>query len=237
MNLADDYMGPSPSSDRFLDLSVRLRGPAVEPLDEIFRADWQFAAHEALGPARTFVPATLGTTPVYVVPSGPDAPSDPLYDTLLTSIFRAERRFWVATPYFVPDQPLVKALSLAAHRGIDVRIVVPSVSNHRLADLVAAPILRELAADGVVVERLPRMLHAKAFLVDDRLAAIGSANFDMRSLFLDYEITLLFPAELDVARLSAWFESTVRGASTVLPATGWARSQIENVARLLAPLV
>jgi cardiolipin synthase len=235
MNLADEYMGPEPTPRRFRDLSVLLRGSQVAALDAIFRADWEFAGGReppALGPDS---PSNAG---IRVVPSGPDCPTDAIYDALLTAIFRAEHRFWVATPYFVPDEGLTRALEVAARRGVDVRIVVPDRSNHRLADFAAAPSLRDVAASGGKVQRfMPGMLHAKAVLVDDALAIVGSANFDMRSLFLDYEVVLFFTGAPEVARLSAWFEATLDATRSGPSPSGRLRTQLERMCRLIAPLI
>jgi cardiolipin synthase len=237
MNLADEYMGPSAREDRWRDLALILTGEAAHVLDAVFRADWEFASGVALPPAS---PTTLrgdGAAPIRVVPSGPDALSDPLYDALLTGIFRAERRFWIATPYFVPDDTLVKALVLAVRRGVDVRVIVPAVSNHLLADLGGAPPLRELRAAGATVRRLDRMLHAKAMLVDDVQAVIGSANFDMRSLFLDYEVALFLSGRREIGELGAWFDEIMQCPAVDGPDSGWIRSRVEGVVRLVAPLL
>jgi cardiolipin synthase len=236
MNLADEYMGRAPREDRWRDLSLLLVGEAARVLDALFRADWEFASGESLA-APSHPKGDGSTFPVRLVPSGPDAPSDPIYDALLTGIFRAERRFWVATPYFIPDEALVKALILAVRRGVDVRIVVPAVSNHLLADLGAAPSLRQLREAGANVRRLDRMLHAKAVLVDDAQAVIGSANFDMRSLFLDYEIAVFFSEPREVQHLKEWFEETMRYPAVDVPASGWMRSRVEGIVRLVAPLL
>ena len=236
MNLADEYMGPERSETRWTDLSVLVRGEAVAALDAIFCSDWEFATKQRL--ARLESTTVAGPLPVRVVGSGPDVPTDPIYDAILTAVFRAERRLWIATPYFVPDEPLVRALAIAARGGVDVRIVVPARSNHALADLVAAPYLRDLVIAGVDVRMFrPGMLHAKTMLVDDSVAVVGSANFDMRSLFLDYEIALFFSGPLEVARLATWFDTAAVGIDPSLRRAGWFRSRVEEVARLLAPLM
>lgn len=233
MNLGRDYMGPEPEL-RFRDLSVLIDGPAVESLENVFHADFAFASGQP-APEDVAVPATGDT---HVVPSGPDAPEDAIYDALLNALFRAERRFWVATPYFVPDEGLSRALEIAVRRGVDVRVVVPRKSNHGLADLAAAPSLRELQAAGGAVHRyVPGMLHAKAVLVDDSLAVVGSANFDMRSLFLDYEIALFFRGASEVGQLARWFEETMRDTQIGAPRSGRVKAQLEQVCRMLAPLI
>ena len=235
MNLADEYMGPAPSDARWRDLSILVSGQVVAKLDHVFRADWKFACGEklsALGPS-----GDLGPIPVSVVPSGPDAATDPIYDAILTAVFRAEHRVWVATPYFVPDEPLLRALGIAARRGVDVRLVVPAHSNHALADLAAAPYLRDLALAGVAGWRHEKMVHAKAMVTDGTLAVVGSANFDMRSLFLDYEIALFLSGPGEIARLAAWFEETLAHAAPGPPPAGPVRAQLESVVCLLSPLI
>jgi cardiolipin synthase len=237
MNLADEYMGPTESKKRWRDLSLRISGAPVLALDAIFRADWRYATKEILEPQTPGL-ALAGEIPLELIPSGPDVPEDPLYDALLTALFRAEKRFWVATPYFIPDDSLLRGLAVAARRGVDVRIVVPARSNHHLADLVAAPYLRELAETGVDIERyLPGMLHAKAVLVDDKIAVVGSANFDMRSLFLNYEVALFFTGKAEIDRLEQWFQAMAPHTEKGMPSVGRVRRRVEEVARLVAPLL
>jgi cardiolipin synthase A/B len=218
-----------------------IEGQPVATLDTIFRTDWRFAAGSDLAPAQDRTPATV-TQPLHgpltqVVPSGPDRPDDSLYDVIMQAVFGARERVWIATPYFVPDDSLYKALELATRRGIDVRIVVPARSNHRLADLVAGSLLRDLGAAGADVRLYgPGMLHAKALLVDDTVALVGSANFDLRSLYLDYEVALLLYGQAEARWLATWFEATCASATRGVPVAGRIVSKVQVLARLLAPL-
>ncbi|MGB7327992.1 MAG: phospholipase D-like domain-containing protein, partial [Rubripirellula sp.] len=142
-----------------------------------------------------------------------------------------------ATPYFVPDDALVDALKFASLRGIDVRILVPEKSNHWFSDIAAGALLRELAESGVGVYRFqPRMLHAKAMLVDHTVAAVGSANFDMRSLFLNYEIVQFLYAADDIQQLHAWFETKFIESEFGIPTPTVARSVSEGIARAFSPM-
>ncbi|HWZ93358.1 MAG TPA: phospholipase D-like domain-containing protein, partial [Polyangiaceae bacterium] len=232
MNLGQEYMGPSPDPRRWRDLSLLVSGEAVSELDAVVCADWAFACAESLSPAAKSEPGAIN---VQVVPSGPDSESDPIYDADLTAIFRAEHRIWIATPYFVPDEALVRALVIAVRRGVDVRVVTPERSNHLLSDLASGSCLRDLSAAGVGIFRFAKMLHAKTLLVDDDLAVVGSANFDMRSLFLNYEIALFFSGPAEVRRLSQWFEDTFVETSSGPPRAGVVRAALDDVARLVAP--
>lgn len=232
MNLGGEYMGPRPDPRRWRDLSLLIEGEAVSELDQIVCADWQFTCSEILRPAGRAKP---GAIPVQVMPSGPDSESDPIYDADLTAIFRAERRIWIATPYFVPDETLLRALMIAARRGVDVRVVTPERSNHLISDLASSSCLRDLSKAGVVIHRFRQMLHAKTLLVDDLLAVVGSANFDMRSLFLNYEIALFFSGQSEVERLSRWFAETFVGTSLGPPQPRRFGNVLGDVARLIAP--
>ncbi len=118
----------------------------------------------------------------------------------------ARRRILAVTPYFVPDANLVMALTLAARRGVLVDLVLPARSNHRLADVARHRPLRDLAAAGARLWSEPYMQHAKAIVIDDQLALAGSANLDLRSLFLNYELMVAFYEPADVVRFAAWIE-------------------------------
>ncbi|MEI9935966.1 MAG: phospholipase D-like domain-containing protein [Pseudomonadota bacterium] len=234
MNLGHEYLGPTPDPARWRDLSLLVVGAAVAELDAVFRADWEFACGERLSAP---VPLPAGEIELRVVPSGPDAASDPIYDADLSAIFRAERRIWIATPYFLPDEVLLRALMIAVRRGVEVRVLTPARSNHSLSDFASGSCLRDLSAAGVTIQRFRRMLHAKTLLVDDSLCVVGSANFDMRSLFLNYEIALFFSGRAEVERLSEWFAASFAECSLGPPRAGVLRAALDDAARLVAPLL
>ncbi|WP_026259753.1 phospholipase D-like domain-containing protein [Desulfobacter curvatus] len=238
-NIADEYIGPYPSEDRWTDLSFVLTGPAVRHYLEVFQSDWLFAYGEKIN----IIPPSLndsdvtGQGVVQVIPSGPDVPGDPIYDALLTAVFAAKKRFWVVTPYYIPDQTLSQALRLAALRGVDVRVVVPLRSNHLLADLARGTHLRELEKYGGKIIKYPHMVHAKVILIDESQAVVGSANMDMRSLFLNYEIVMLAYSEPDVIAVHKWVQGLIKQGSEGMQPVGIARDTVEGIARLVAPLL
>ena len=240
MNLDRRYMGPDPDPQRWRDLALVVEGPAVRDLAELFASDWKFATCEDLSLEAQPPIARLEKdgTVVEVVASGPDVPGDPLYDSLIAAFFAARARIWVVTPYFVPDETLVRALELAARRGVDVRLIVPEHSNHLTADLARGSYLHQVQnAGGQVLLFRPTMLHAKLIILDDDLTVIGSANMDIRSLFLNYEVALFLFSDRQVAATSAWMEELMRTCQCGLPLRGWGRELVENIARLLSPLL
>ena len=235
MNLATEYMGPRPDPRRWRDVILRLSGPAVADLVEVFRSDWSFTTGEGL-PAPV-VAEGCGAARVQVVASGPDTAGDALYDLLLSLAFEAVDRLWIATPYFIPDEALERALALAVRRGVDVRIIVPARSNHALTDWAGGTYLRELQDLGARIQPFVRgMMHAKAMLID-RVGIVGSANADLRSLLLDYEVAVLLGSPSEIDAMTRWFEALLVDCGSDLPTPTRSRRAVEAVGRLVAPLV
>jgi len=240
-NIGDEYIGPIHDPGRWRDLSFILEGPAVQHYLSIFRYDWQFATGRQLsGPFECAAAeaATQGSAIVQVVPSGPDVSDDPLYSSLVSAVFQAKQRLWIATPYFVPDETLAQALLLAAHRGVEVQVMVPEKSNHHLADMARGPYLRDLQKAGVrVLLYQGGMLHGKALLADEALAVIGSANFDMRSLFLNFETGLLVYSQTEIQEVSDWMADLKKDCRPGASPVGLLRDLGEGVARMMAPML
>ena len=236
-NLASAYLGPTPTESRWHDLSFLLTGPAAAHYAQIFAADWSFCAKEAIAVEPDAPTRAPGNSVVQVVPAGPDVESDALYNITLTTLFEARKRLWLVTPYFVPNATLLEGLAVAAGRGLDVRIVVPDVTNERLTDLARGPYLRDLAAVGVKVLLHKGMVHAKVVLIDARLAMVGSANFDQRSMFLNFEVMSLFYSAPEIAGVAAYVEDLLRVSQPDARPVSTTRDTIEGIARLISPLL
>jgi cardiolipin synthase len=240
-NLAAEYFTGKPLplggvAEPWIDLSFDVRGPIAADALAQFQADWELASGGRavavpLRPASASAPAR---PTAQLVPSGPDQAEDTLYSLIIEASFSARRRILAVTPYFLPDPGLLMAFTLAARRGVQVDLVLPLRSNHRLADLARPPAIRELVAAGVNVWLAPGMVHAKAVVVDEMLALAGSANLDERSLFLNYELMVAFYDPDTVRRFAEWV-GAVRAASTRVQAAPvpLARELAEGILRLL----
>jgi cardiolipin synthase len=239
-NIGAEYIGPTPLSGRWRDLAFVLEGPTVRHWEEVFCRDWEFASGEtpSLPPEETRRCEPVGQAVVQFVPSGPDMDGDALYGAILSMIFAAQRRLWVVTPYFVPDEPLCQALMLAARRGVDVRVMLPRRSNHLLADIVRGTWLRQIQqAGGLIMFYDKGMMHAKVLLMDDDTAVLGSANMDIRSLFLNYESAMFVYSPDQVENVGTWIEQQAAHCSCGIGDAGLVRTLAESVARLAAPLL
>jgi cardiolipin synthase len=238
MNLADEYMGPTCRVDRWLDVALLVDGPAVSHIHNVFRSDWAFASGDSNRNEAYALLKPVGEASLQVVASGPDVPEDTYYDAVLTALFQARERIWVATPYFIPDEAIARGLVLAVRRGVDVKLIVPQRSNHLSADIAGGSYLRQIAlAGGHVRPYTKGMLHAKVMLIDHQVAVLGSANLDMRSLFLDYEIAVFVYTHPEIVHFEKWFEELLTHCALSLPAPGRIRALAEDFGRLLAPLM
>ena len=166
---------------------------------------------------------------------------DPLYEGLISFVQEAERSIWIITPYFIPDDVLQRSLLVKARAGIDVTLIIPEKSNHRITDYARRQFLRELHSAGArVLLYQPQMLHAKAMIVDDRYAVFGSANFDLRSLFVNFEIGIAVYSLPEVAQMRAWAGELVRHSRTYKTGEStrrWTSTLAEDLSRLIAPLL
>jgi cardiolipin synthase A/B len=205
-NIASEYFEGEINKQPWIDLSFDLKGNLVRQAQWQFEQDWLFAITGSLEKLQhAKISETEVTTSVgQIIASGPDQVDDTFYSLLISSIFKSDTSIMLVTPYFVPDSAMLMALTLAARKGVEVNLVLPKKSNHRLADLSRHRALRELTFAGAKVWLLPQMIHAKVVVIDHHLAFVGSANLDQRSLFLNYELMFAFYNPADVKRFSEW---------------------------------
>jgi cardiolipin synthase len=236
-NLASEYFMDRPGMPVWLDLSFDVEGPLAALAQAQFRADWRAATGRVrftrhLPPPRHALVGPPDGALAQWVPSGPDQPDDTVYALLLTAAFHAQRRIVAITPYFVPDEALLDAWCIACRRGVQVHLIVPARSNHRLADWARERALRQLAAAGAQVWLAPGMVHAKAVVIDDGMALTGSLNLDARSLFLNYESMTAFYEREQVQWLSDWCARQIAAAQPHhARQPSWLRDIAEGVVR------
>lgn len=244
-NIDIRFMGAACDPQRFVDFNVITQGPAVAALTRTFISDWAFASRQpvrAFRSALCYQPDPVGESSVEVIASGPDVEDEPLWEALIRIVQEFQQSLTIITPYFVPDEVLFQSLLVKAHTGRRIRLVVPLRSNHPLTDIARHTYLRQLAAAGVeILFYHPRMLHAKLIIADQRVALVGSANIDMRSLFVNFEIGLLHYSPDDIASLARWAEQISADSMTYEEAQRSTSLQpnkvIERLVHLVSPLL
>ncbi len=188
-NVGDEYMGRDPEFGHWRDTHVRITGPSVLSVQLSFIEDWYWATEQT--PELHWEPRIQTDTGAHVLiyPTGPADRLESATLMFMTGINAAEKRLWIASPYFVPDESIMNSLHLAALRGVDVRILIPDKADHLLVYLAAFSFFEEAAATGIRFFRYTDgFLHQKVVLIDDDFAAVGTANFDNRSFRLNFEI-------------------------------------------------
>ncbi|HET6603121.1 MAG TPA: cardiolipin synthase [Xanthomonadaceae bacterium] len=228
------------SAGAFHDLHVRLEGRIAHWLQLAFLEDWHYATGVALRDEALWPSLPAGEISAQVLPSGPDSPWRPIERVFVAAIHSASERVWLVTPYFVPTEPALLAVTAAAQRGLDVRLLVPRCSDSWLVTQAARSYFDELQAAGVrIFEYRAPMLHSKALLVDRGLCLVGSANFDQRSFALNFELAVLFRDEGVCTHLQRQIEADLAQSDPV-PAprrTPLPMRLAEASARLLSPLL
>jgi cardiolipin synthase len=208
-NVGDEYLGKGPKFNHWRDTHVRIEGPAVLKAQISFVEDWYWATDEV--PELNWVaqPARDGSNArVLVIPTGPADDLETCDLMFVHAINSARKRIWIASPYFVPEHSVMVALQLAGLRGVDVRVLIPDQPDHLMVYLAAFSYFDEAGKTGAKFYRYQEgFLHEKAMLIDDEVAAIGTANFDNRSFRLNFEITAFVADAPFVREVEQMFEN------------------------------
>jgi len=237
INLSKEYFGKEYIRNGWEDILFSCKGRCVEDFFTIFASDWYYATNERL--KFDLIPMYEdGNDKIKVIPSGPDVKIDLLYETILDNIFSAKKRIWIVTPYFIPNETLTKALIIAKHKGVDIKLITPKKSNHLIVDLARSSFLRELQENeiDILLYRGP-MLHAKAILFDDNWAMLGSVNLDNRSLFLNYEVSTFVSSDKIVSNIENWMEQLVDNSVIGINKASGIRVLFENIMRIVSPQI
>ncbi|MBI4879699.1 MAG: cardiolipin synthase [Planctomycetes bacterium] len=219
INVGREYLGLDPAHGRWRDTHIRIAGPAVLMLQVAFASSWMRATDDLLDDARYFPdPETEPDSPaiVQVVDSGPDLAWSPISHFFSQAISHARERVWITSPYFIPSTAVEEALIGAALRGIDVRLLLPARSDSLLVTLASRTYYSMLLEAGVRIFHYERgFLHAKTMVVDDWVGTVGSANMDMRSFHLNFELNAFVYGARFVDQLAGQMLDDLRHAAEV----------------------
>ncbi len=245
INVGREYLGLDPDMGHWRDTHVKIEGPAVLSLQSTFAEDWLAATGELIEEPR-YYPDLCDHEPggdiIQVVDSGPDRKFSPIAHIVCQALALSRERVWITNPYFIPSAAINDALIRASLRGVDVRLLLPSRSDNLVVNLAARSYYRRLLEAGARVFEYKRgFVHAKTMLVDDWIGTVGSANMDMRSFYLNYELNAFVVGSEFANEMAHQFEEDLDNATEVELATerqlGYHRRLLRAGARLFSPLL
>lgn len=244
-NIGDEYLGLNEHFGEWRDTHLRVRGNAVLQMQAQFLMDWNLAASGRIELNELYFPIMsddTGTIGMQLVASGPDTQYQQIKNGYIKMIYSARKTISLQTPYFVPDESLMTALKIAALSGVDVRIMLPSKPDHFFVYWATHSYLGELLAGGVKCYMYEKgFLHAKTLVIDGKVASVGTANVDIRSFKLNFEMNAFIYDTQTSAKLQRIFEDDVKHC-TQLTEQVYANRPIinrlkESISRLLSPIL
>lgn len=244
LNIGDEYLSRNKTYGFWRDTHMLVRGEAVRTLQVIFMQDWKYVIGEELNEQEYYSPDLLEyrTGAVQIIASGPDNERRALKNIFFSMIVSARKSVWLATPYFIPDDDILTALRVAALSGLDVRILFPAKPDKWLPFLASHSYFSSLLDAGVRIHEYEKgFLHSKLLIVDGEIATIGTANMDMRSFHLNFEVNALLLETESVQQMVRDFERDLQYTRLIDRDTFMNKRMIvrvlESGARLMSPLL
>ncbi|MCZ8522827.1 MULTISPECIES: cardiolipin synthase [Paenibacillus] len=244
-NVGDEYLGLHPKFGYWRDTHVRIQGPAVYAMQIRFILDWNQASQDydiTYGPGLFPALESGGEVGVQIVTSGPDTEFEHIKNGYLKMISSAKSSIYIQTPYFVPDASILDALRIASLSGVEVNIMIPDKPDHLFVYWASLSHIGELLKTGARVYQYGNgFIHAKTLVVDEQIASVGTANIDVRSFRLNFEVNAFLYDEGISRTLTAAFQDDIR-VSRLLTLqeyerrSAWIRAK-ESVSRLLSPIL
>lgn len=247
-NVGDQYLGRVTKFGYWRDTHLRLTGGSVYSLQQRFIRDWNATMQETnkriihYHPYFPPVENHGATTAMQVVSSGPDSKLEKIKLGYLRLINAAQDHIWIQTPYLIPDDSVMDALKVAAHSGIDVRIMIPCKPDHPFVYRATQYYARLLANEGVTIYYYENgFMHAKTLMIDGKMASVGSANLDYRSFKLNFEINSFIYDKKITYQLERMFVNDIRHSRVVTPErfrdqSRWLKFK-QTFSRLLSPIL
>ncbi|MGF7081001.1 cardiolipin synthase [Mucilaginibacter sp. UYCu711] len=244
INVSDRYINNKPKKLYWRDTHIMITGPGIYYLQYLFICDWNFCAEQKLPiePGYFTSEKTGGDAIVQMAASGPDSDHPTIMYSLLETIGLAKEELLITSPYFIPGEPILDALCVAALSGVKVKLLVPDKSDSRLVNAAARSYYGALLEAGVEVYLYEKgFVHSKTLVSDGQLAIVGTANMDHRSFELNFEVNCMVYDDKIAAQLRRAFADDIKHAKQI-NAKAWAKRTLfkqlpEKLCRLLSPLL
>lgn len=246
INVSDKYINSSENKLFWRDTHLKITGTSVSNLQFIFLTDWNFCSRQNIGFATSYFPPPVderfGNQLVQIIPSGPDSDYPSTMYSLIQILLLANSKLLITTPYFIPDKSFLDAIKIAALTGVEIKLLVPGVSDSFIVNVTSQSYYEELLEAGVRIFRYQKgFVHAKTVVCDDKIAVVGTVNLDNRSFDLNFEINAVVYDENTAFVLSKQFEVDLKDSEEVLLEKWVLRPRymrlIEKIFRLFSSLM
>ncbi len=245
LNVGDEYLSRSKTYGFWRDTHMLIRGEAVRTMQIIFLQDWMHTTGEKILEQDYLTPQLRfksGDGAVQIIASGPDNERRALKNIFFSMITSAEKSVWIASPYFIPDEDILTAIRVAAVSGLDVRLLFPAKPDKWIPFLASHSYFPALLEAGVKIYEYEKgFIHSKLLIIDGEIATVGTANMDMRSFHLNFEVNALLLQTESVARIVADFERDLLSTNLIVHETFMNKRMVvrilESAARLMSPLL
>ncbi|WP_449443822.1 cardiolipin synthase [Ureibacillus acetophenoni] len=243
-NVGDEYLGLNKKFGYWRDTHLKIEGSSVHPLQTRFLLDWNQASNNNIDYSEKYFPAIpqKGDVAIQIVSSGPDADWPTIKNGYLKLLMSAKRYIYIQTPYFIPDSSFLNAVEVAILSGIDVRIMIPNKPDHMFVYWATYSYVGELLKAGAKVYIYEKgFIHAKMIVIDDEASTVGTANIDVRSFSLNFEVNAFIYNRTISHELAEIFERDIFDCSELTLEQYNNRSNTikfkESVSRLLTPIL
>lgn len=243
INIGDEYLGKNKKFGYWRDTHIRIEGTSVYMLQMIFFIDWYYTTREVIMEKQYFPKMNYcGESMVQVVASGPDSDWEAIHYAYFSAICQAKKNIYIETPYFIPDESILRALKSAALSGVDVRIIFPKIADHKIVNSASYSYFGDILKSGGRVYLYTKgFIHSKIVIIDDKISSTGSANMDLRSFMLNFEINAFIYDEDVVRVMTEDFFEDLKNSEEIKDADFNKRNIIkkakESIARLFSPIL
>ncbi|MGL5312615.1 MAG: cardiolipin synthase [Peptostreptococcaceae bacterium] len=243
INIGDEYLGKNKKFGYWRDTHIRIEGTSTYMLQMIFLIDWYYTNKEVLLDKKYFPKVDYcGDSMIQVVASGPDSDWEAIHYAYFSAISQAKKNIYIETPYFIPDESILRALKSAALSGVDVRIIFPKIADHKIVNTASYSYFGDILRSGGKVYLYTKgFIHSKVVIIDDKIFSTGSANMDLRSFMLNFEINA-FIYDKDVIKVvTEDFFEDIKNSEELkrddYDGRNLAKKVRESVARLFSPIL
>ena len=243
INIGDEYLGKNKKFGYWRDTHIRIEGTSVYMLQMIFLTDWYYTTKEIILTKKYFPKINkVGESIIQGAASGRDSDWEALHYAYFSAICQAKKSVYIETPYFIPDESILRALKSAALSGVDVRLIFPKIADHKIVNTASYSYFGDILRSGGKVYLYEKgFIHSKVVIIDDVIASTGSANMDLRSFMLNFEINAFIYDKEVIERIKEDFFEDMKNSSEINNDEFESRSIIkkakESVARLFSPIL